>query len=116
MMGLFTLLQQAQQKGTEIYAALYELNDPELIGWLKAIGGKANLLLGSGAYKSGEADENAAARKDLRLNSSVNIHDRLMKSPHFAHNKFVVFCDPQGKPESLWTGSTNWTVTGSAPR
>ena len=60
---------------------------------------------------------NKAARflylnRNLRLNSSVNIHDRLVKSPHFAHNKFVVFCDPQGKPESLWTGSTNWTVTG----
>ncbi|HUH85909.1 MAG TPA: phospholipase D-like domain-containing protein [Stellaceae bacterium] len=112
MMGLFTLLQQVQQSGNQIYAALYELNDPELIGWLKAIGGKCNLLLGSGAYKSGEADENAAARKELRLNSSVNIHDRLVKSPHFAHNKFVIFCDPQGQPESLWTGSTNWTVTG----
>jgi hypothetical protein len=112
MMGLFTLLQQAQQAGTEIYAALYELNDPELIDWLKAIGGKCNLLLGSGAYKSGEGDENAAARKELRQNSSVNVHDRLVKSPHFAHNKFVVFCDPRGNPSSVWTGSTNWTMTG----
>jgi len=42
----------------------------------------------------------------------VNVYDRLVKSPHFAHNKIVVFCDKDGKPATLWTGSTNWTVTG----
>jgi len=26
-----------------------------------------------------------------------------------AHNKFVVFCDAQGKPAAVWTGSMNWT-------
>ena len=31
---------------------------------------------------------------------------------HFAHNKFVVFCDAQGKPQSVLSGSTNWTMTG----
>jgi phosphatidylserine/phosphatidylglycerophosphate/cardiolipin synthase-like enzyme len=36
----------------------------------------------------------------------------LVKAPHFAHNKFVVMCDAQGHPQRLWTGSTNWTVTG----
>jgi len=62
--------------------------------------------------KSSGSDENAEVRKELQLHSSVNVHDRLVKSPHFAHNKFVVFCDKQGKPSMLWTGSTNWTMTG----
>jgi len=118
--ALLGLLTQAKKDGVEIYAALYELNDPELIPALKAIGGKCNLILGSGAYKGANKkkgtpavpDENAAVRKDLRLHSSVNIHDRLVKSPHFAHNKFVVFCDKSGKPKTVWTGSTNWTMTG----
>jgi phosphatidylserine/phosphatidylglycerophosphate/cardiolipin synthase-like enzyme len=118
--ALLGLLAQAKKDGVEIYASLYELNDPELIAALKAIGGKCNLILGSGAYKSAnkkkstpaEPDENVNIRKDLQLHSSVNVHDRLVKSPHFAHNKFVVFCDKQGKPSTLWTGSTNWTMTG----
>jgi phosphatidylserine/phosphatidylglycerophosphate/cardiolipin synthase-like enzyme len=62
--------------------------------------------------KSSGSDENAEVRKELQLHGSVNVHDRLVKSPHFAHNKFVVFCDKQGKPSMLWTGSTNWTLTG----
>jgi hypothetical protein len=118
--ALLGLLTQAKKDGVEIYASLYELNDPELIAALKAIGGKCNLVLGSGAYKGANKkthkpavpDENAAVRKDLQLHSSINVHDRLVKSPHFAHNKFVVFCDKQGQPATLWTGSTNWTVTG----
>jgi phosphatidylserine/phosphatidylglycerophosphate/cardiolipin synthase-like enzyme len=118
--ALLELLAQAKKDGVEIYASLYELNDPELIAALKAIGGKCNLVLGSGAYKAADKkkdkpavpDENAAVRKDLQLHSSVNVHDRLVKSPHFAHNKFVVFCDKQGQPSGLWTGSTNWTMTG----
>jgi phosphatidylserine/phosphatidylglycerophosphate/cardiolipin synthase-like enzyme len=118
--ALLGLLTQANKDGVEIYASLYELNDPELIAALKVIGGKCNLVLGSGAYKSANkkthkpavTDENAAVRKDLQLHSSINVHDRLVKSPHFAHNKFVVFCDKQGQPSTLWTGSTNWTVTG----
>ena len=118
--ALLDLLKSANSGGVEIYAALYELNDPELIAALKALGGRCNLLLGSGAYKGAdkkhnkpaEPDENAAVRKDLRLHSSINLHDRLVKSPHFAHNKFVVFCDKKGAPATVWTGSTNWTETG----
>jgi phosphatidylserine/phosphatidylglycerophosphate/cardiolipin synthase-like enzyme len=110
--ALVGLLKQAKKDGVEIYASLYELNDPELIAALKTIGRKCNLILGSGAYKPGVPDENASVRKDLQLNSSINVHDRLVKSPHFAHNKFVVFCDKQQQPSTLWTGSTNWTVTG----
>jgi phosphatidylserine/phosphatidylglycerophosphate/cardiolipin synthase-like enzyme len=120
MPALLGLLAQAKKDAVEIYAALYELNDPELIAALKAIGGDCNLILGSGAYSAANKkkgtpaipDENAAVRKDLQLHSSVNVHDRLVKSPHFAHNKFVVFCDKLGKPVMLWTGSTNWTITG----
>ena len=91
-----------------------------MIAALKGIGGNCNLILGSGAYKGADKkkgtpavpDENAQVRKDLQLQSSVNVHDRLVKSPHFAHNKFVVFCDKKGNPSALWTGSTNWTMTG----
>jgi phosphatidylserine/phosphatidylglycerophosphate/cardiolipin synthase-like enzyme len=57
-------------------------------------------------------DENKQVREDLKKSSQVRVFNRLVKSPHFAHNKFVVFCDRNGNPEKVWTGSTNWTVTG----
>jgi phosphatidylserine/phosphatidylglycerophosphate/cardiolipin synthase-like enzyme len=117
---LIDLLSKAQSAGVNVHAALYELNDPELIAALKSLGGNCSLILASGAYKSANKkkgtpavpDENKNCRVDLKKNSKVQVFDRLVKSPHFAHNKFVVFSDPSGKPEKVWTGSTNWTVTG----
>lgn len=109
MVDLFT---KANQAGMTLYAALYELNDTQLIALLKAFGKRCNLILGSGAYKAGEKDENEAVRADLKASNTITIFDRLVGSPHFAHNKFVVFCGADGKPAKLWTGSTNWTVTG----
>ena len=117
---LLELLADAKNAGVEIYVALYELNDPELVSALTKIGPKCNLILGSGAYKAANKkkgtvavpDENKKTRQDIKKNSKVRVFDRLVKSPHFAHNKFVVFCDKGGRAEKVWTGSTNWTVTG----
>jgi len=117
---LLDLLADAKKSGAQIYAALYELNDPELVAGLKQIGAKCGLVLGSGAYKAANKkkgtpavpDENKKVRLDLKKTSKVQVFDRLVKSPHFAHNKFVVFCDQRGQPAKVWTGSTNWTVTG----
>jgi phosphatidylserine/phosphatidylglycerophosphate/cardiolipin synthase-like enzyme len=110
--ALLDLLAKSRAAGETVYLALYELNDPELLAALQAYGKRCNLLLGSGAFKSGEPDENAAVRQQLRAAGKINLYDRLVSGKHFAHNKFVVFCDSQGKPQRLWTGSTNWTVTG----
>jgi phosphatidylserine/phosphatidylglycerophosphate/cardiolipin synthase-like enzyme len=117
---LLKLLSDAKVVGVQIYAALYELNDPELIAALERLGPKCNLLLGSGAYKAANKkkgtpavpDENKQVRADLKKNSTIQVFDRLTKSPHFAHNKFVVFCDKSGNALKVWTGSTNWTITG----
>src|SRR5215831_7355953 len=67
---LLDLLAQAKKSGAKIYAALYELNDPELMEALKGIAHNCSLVLASGAYKGadkkkgtpGEPDENKAAR------------------------------------------------------
>lgn len=117
---LLELLKDAKTAGVEVYAALYELNDPELIAALKLLGSKCSLLLGSGAYKAANKkkgtpavpDENKQVRQDLKNNSKIQVFDRMVKSPHFAHNKFVVFCDKSGNARNVWTGSTNWTITG----
>ena len=107
---LLELLDGVKQNDGEIYAALYELNDPELIPRLEALGQKCHLILGNGAFKPPSNDENAKVRAQLR--GKVDLHDRLVPSGHFAHNKFVVACDSAGKPQRVLSGSTNWTVTG----
>jgi len=107
---ILTLLDDVKKSRGEIYAALYELNDPELIAALKALGKKCHLLLSNGAFKKPSNDENKAVRAELR--SIVDLHDRLVSGNHFAHNKFVVFCDSKGTPQRVLSGSTNWTMTG----
>jgi phosphatidylserine/phosphatidylglycerophosphate/cardiolipin synthase-like enzyme len=107
---LLTLLDDVKKNDGEIYAALYELNDPELIPALVALGQKCHLILANGAFNSKKPDENSAVRAQLR--GKVDLHDRLVGSGHFAHNKFVVACDSAGKPQRVLSGSTNWTKTG----
>lgn len=97
-------------KGGQVYAALYELNDPELIPAVKALGKQMHLILANGAFDKDSPDENAAARAELK--GAVDLHDRMVTSGHFAHNKFAVFCDKAGHPQKVLTGSTNWTWSG----
>jgi phospholipase D-like protein len=107
---LLSLLQDVKNDNGEVYAALYELNDPELIDGLTALGKKCHLLLANGAFKPPSNDENKAVREQLR--NKVDLHDRIVTGNHFAHNKFVVFCDSSGTPQRVLSGSTNWTMTG----
>jgi hypothetical protein len=107
---LLTLLDDVKKNDGEIYAALYELNDPELIPALVALGQKCHLILANGAFNSKKPDENSAVRAQLR--GKVDLHDRLVGNGHFAHNKFIVVCDSAGKPQRVLSGSTNWTRTG----
>ena len=104
------LLSDTLKNKGQIYAALYELNDPELIPALEAFGKDCNLILGNGAFKPPTNDENADVRAELK--PTVSVTDRMVSSGHFAHNKFVVFCDSSGTPQQVLTGSTNWTYTG----
>jgi phosphatidylserine/phosphatidylglycerophosphate/cardiolipin synthase-like enzyme len=95
-----------------MYAALYALSDPELVTALKKLGQRANLVLANGAVAPDDPDENAEVREDLKAHSAVHVFDRMVSSGHFAHNKFVVFCDSAGDPQTVLTGSTNWTKSG----
>jgi len=102
------LLAEAEQSGAEVHAALFELDDPQLIEALGAFGPRAHVVLANGTK---DDDENADARTALR-EKNVDVHDRLVHtSNHLAHNKFLVISD-DGGARAVWTGSTNWTVTG----
>jgi len=108
---LLDTLQTALKNGSTIYAALYELNDPELVGMLTKFKKRANVILANGAFNPKKPDENKAVR--AKLKKVINVKNRMVSSGHFAHNKFLVVCDKTGKNAStVLTGSTNWTVTG----
>jgi phosphatidylserine/phosphatidylglycerophosphate/cardiolipin synthase-like enzyme len=106
-------LNDAFDRGDTIYAALYELNDPELIHALARFGKRAHVILANGAFSKTKPDENAEARKALKALKTVEVCDRMVSAGHFAHNKFLVICDKTGQTaKTVVTGSTNWTVTG----
>lgn len=107
-----SLLDEAKKKGGDCYAALYELNDKELESHL--IGNQQVHLILSNTFESAaEPDqENAPARKALHK-SGVDMLDRMFPdSSHIGHNKFMLYVDSKGKPDTVLTGSTNWTSTG----
>ena len=122
------------QPGGRFYAALYELEDEELVELLRANAERLDLILsdaGSGPDADAERDakgkkptaydtRNAPARALLRAiadtpGSGCKMQNRLFNgSGHIGHNKFVVWLDDTGTPKSVVTGSTNWTWSGIA--
>ena len=109
--ALLRLLAKAKTDGVDIYCALYELDDPELIPAMAALGPKGHVILANGSTKKKTEDPNSDAREAL-TEAKVEVHDRMTAPRHLAHNKFVVVTDHAGAPQQVWTGSTNWSKTG----
>jgi phosphatidylserine/phosphatidylglycerophosphate/cardiolipin synthase-like enzyme len=111
--GLESLLKRSISKGGAIYAALYELNDPELEQLLLSLP-RLNLILS----EAGTDDEtNRGARQALHekaseIGSDYKVLDRFVPSGHIGHNKFCVYVDSSGVAQAVLLGSTNWTDTG----
>ncbi len=106
---LVSLLNDIRSNGGHIYAALFELDDPELIPLLQGFKKRAHIVLGNGSVKKKGEDENENARSEL---SSCDVRDRMSAPRALAHNKFLVICAADKSPQAIWTGSTNWTMTG----
>ncbi len=96
-----------KQKG-KFYCALYELSDEELIDILLKCNA-AEIILSS-------SESNEESRKKLHeameADTKLKVYDRFMKDGSIGHNKFVVCTDEHGTPQSVLTGSINWTSTG----
>ncbi|MEI9884902.1 MAG: phospholipase D-like domain-containing protein [Rhizomicrobium sp.] len=107
---LLSLLHETRGAGGHIYAALFELEDPEIVAELKQFRKRGHIVLGNGSVKKKGEDENSDAREELA--SLCDIHDRFTAPRALAHNKFIVFCDSDKKPLRVWTGSTNLTESG----
>lgn len=113
---LKTLFERAQAEDGRIYAALYELADPELVDLLEANADRLDLILSTAGKDedSGEWDAtNADARRRLRKAiGKARMQDRMFNtSAGIGHNKFAVLV-VDDEPVAVWTGSANWTPTG----
>lgn len=108
---LITLLGEAASRRRHVYAALYELDDPQLIAALARLGARAHVVLANGSVKKVGEDQNAAARAALRA-AGVEVRNRMCSPRALGHNKFLVVCDTGRRPRWVWTGSQNWTETG----
>ena len=113
LFALYRLLQEVKEDKTlQVYAALYELNEAEIIRRFKSLGKRAHIILANGAFSKDELDPEAENAAKLK---GVDLIRRVVKTPHFAHNKFIVVTQQQeGKevPVKVWTGSTNLTRNG----
>jgi hypothetical protein len=107
---ILNFLHDADRRGSAIHAAIYEMNDHELVDALKPFGNRGHVLIGNGsATQSWVASELTAAKLEVKHRDLSNGKG---SSPS-VHNKFVVESDAAGKTASrVLTGSTNWTTTG----
>jgi phosphatidylserine/phosphatidylglycerophosphate/cardiolipin synthase-like enzyme len=107
---ILEFLRDADRRGSAIHAAIYEMNDRELVEGLKPFGSRGHVLLGNGgSTKPWVADELTAAGLEVK-HRDLSHHG---KSSPSVHNKFVVESDAAGTAASrVLTGSTNWTTSG----
>jgi phosphatidylserine/phosphatidylglycerophosphate/cardiolipin synthase-like enzyme len=103
-------LRDVDVKNGSIYAAIYEINDQQLIDALKPFGSRGHVLIGNG---SGTDPTVAAQLTQAGLEVRHRDLSKAGRSSPSVHNKFVVEADTTGAHASrVLTGSTNWTTTG----
>jgi phosphatidylserine/phosphatidylglycerophosphate/cardiolipin synthase-like enzyme len=102
------ILKDAKDNNSDLYAALYELDDAQLEQAMLGVGSHLNLILSNGSDKAGDGNQDA---RTLLNTAGIATIDRLLGSKGLGHNKFVAISDTSG-PRAVWTGSTNWSSTG----
>jgi phosphatidylserine/phosphatidylglycerophosphate/cardiolipin synthase-like enzyme len=107
---ILLFLREADRRNSVIHAALYEVNDHELVDALKPFGARGHVLIGNGsATKPWVEQELTAAGLEVK-HRDLSHHG---KSSPSVHNKFVVESSTDDKAAGrVLTGSTNWTVSG----
>jgi phosphatidylserine/phosphatidylglycerophosphate/cardiolipin synthase-like enzyme len=110
---ILTFLGEANRRGGTVYAALYEINDQQLIDALKPFGARGHALIGNGSATKSAASPVADQLTKAGLVVKHRDLSHTGASSPSVHNKFVVEADASGNSASrVLTGSTNWTTTG----
>lgn len=128
---LTTIAEFLGRAGGRFHAALYELEDVQLVDLLVAHHDRIDLILSDAGdrdikdpvdrkkiIRTDYDTRNQPARATLRAlanapGTGFTLQDRLFNgSGHIGHNKFVIWSDDAGTPQAVLTGSTNWTWSG----
>ena len=96
-----------------MYAALADVDDPELTSAIKSLGDNVRLILAPtptlrGRNKGSQGGSRAKLGRELRA-ASVHVYHQ-DRTAGAARSNFVVSCDRWGTPLSVWTGSAAWTT------
>jgi phosphatidylserine/phosphatidylglycerophosphate/cardiolipin synthase-like enzyme len=115
--AITSLLRRARAEGGKCLCAFYELTDGELISELEKTPCTEIILSNSDNKDQKQYDGgNRATRARLHQCNNIRVYDRFLNNKklgqRIGHNKFVVYLDSGGLPQSVVTGSTNWTPTG----
>ena len=105
---MLRFLNDALRRGSDIHAAIYEINDRELVEALKPFGSRGHILIGNGGATQPFVAQELAAQGFEVKHRDLSHHGRSSPS---VHNKFVVESQG-GEPVRVLTGSTNWTTSG----
>ena len=107
--ALTALPNEAHEQNGELWCALYEFEDTQLIQSLEQVAGRAHVILSNMPGKVGEVKttDTYAAEREAAKQAGVDVTDRMMPGGHIGHNKFTVL-DLAG-PAAVQFGSTNWT-------
>jgi phosphatidylserine/phosphatidylglycerophosphate/cardiolipin synthase-like enzyme len=107
--ALLNFIKQAKDENCQLRCCFYEFKYLEVLEALKnaaVTGADVKIIYDA----RGQADENLKAIKAAAL--PVDILIKRSSNPNYIqHNKFMVFLK-DGKPRSVWTGSTNITDKG----
>jgi len=109
MIEALTTLSDEALNGGEVFCALYEFQDPELIGHLAKLKDKANIILSNmpGKINGAKTNDTYSDERQQIRDAGANVIDRFMPSGHIGHNKFQVL--DNGGLQAVLFGSTNWT-------
>lgn len=113
LLMIYALLDEViADKSLQLYACLYELNDPVIIDKLNKSGKRVHLILANGAYND---KENDPQKVNAALLTKIDLTRRIVSSPHFCHHKYMVITKTENgveTPVKVFTGSTNITHSG----
>nr|WP_294973332.1 phospholipase D-like domain-containing protein [uncultured Pseudomonas sp.] len=105
------------QQGDALYVAIYEArHDTPLEALARAVARGVRVQIVFDAKDNGSADEPPFPRDEnlnhLEAHGLLDVATARSSNPSYiAHNKFIVL-ERNGGPESVWTGSTNWSENG----
>jgi phosphatidylserine/phosphatidylglycerophosphate/cardiolipin synthase-like enzyme len=110
--ALIEFIGQAKDKKCALRAAIYEFQYPEVLDAFHTAdsnGADVEIVYDAKSNPKGPKKKNEEAIKIELIKGLCT--PRASNPSYIAHNKFIVFLK-DGKPEQVWTGSTNVTTNG----